>query len=327
MQDRYVGDIGDFAKYGLLRAIAGEKRLGVAWYLNPASGPEGDGRHTAYLERPETWRALDPELFDTMKTIVDGGTRSVRAVEESGVLSDAVFASRHLDVTALQVTCREHWRQQWFEEVERQLRACRLVFADPDNGLVGDERFKPGRRESTKRIPLFEVNALAQGRTAVIYHHNSRAKGGHIQEALLWMDEVPGCLLAWYWQRWSNRTFFVINPDREIEERLSDFAERWKKCGQLLHRASRSPGSSSANRSVENTTLEDIDFPANRPIQMRSAELEPDPVVEAYKRDIDRTLLRQNLRRSATERVRNLIALQRLAVEARRAGQKREDAA
>ena len=57
-----------------------------------------------------------------------------------------------------------------------------------------------------------------------------------------------------------------------------------------------------------------------------SAELEPDPVVEAYKRDIDRTLLRQNLRRSATERVRNLIALQRLAVEARRAGQKRENA-
>lgn len=52
----------------------------------------------------------------------------------------------------------------------------------------------------------------------------------------------------------------------------------------------------------------------------------PDPVVEAYKRDIDRTLLRQNLRRSAEERVANLIALQRLAVEARRAGQKRKNA-
>ena len=51
-----------------------------------------------------------------------------------------------------------------------------------------------------------------------------------------------------------------------------------------------------------------------------SSGLEPDPVIEAYKRDIDRTLLRQNLRRSATERVRNLIALQRLAVESRRAG-------
>ena len=48
---------------------------------------------------------------------------------------------------------------------------------------------------------------------------------------------------------------------------------------------------------------------------------EPDPVIEAYKRDIDRTLLRQNLRRTVTERVENLMALQRLAAEARRAGQ------
>ena len=56
----------------------------------------------------------------------------------------------------------------------------------------------------------------------------------------------------------------------------------------------------------------------------RGAELKADPVIEAYKRDVDRTLLRQNLRRSVTERVENLIALQRLAEEARRAGQVRE---
>ena len=56
----------------------------------------------------------------------------------------------------------------------------------------------------------------------------------------------------------------------------------------------------------------------------RETEFEPDPVVEAYKRDVDRTLLRQNLRRSATERVANLIALQWLAAEARRAGRTRE---
>ena len=47
-----------------------------------------------------------------------------------------------------------------------------------------------------------------------------------------------------------------------------------------------------------------------------------DPVVEAYKRDIDHTLLRENLRRTVDERVRNLMALQRLAEEARRAGEK-----
>lgn len=48
----------------------------------------------------------------------------------------------------------------------------------------------------------------------------------------------------------------------------------------------------------------------------------PDPVVEAYKPGIDRTLLRRNLRRTAEERVASLIALQRLAEEARRAGRR-----
>ena len=39
MQDRYVGDIGDFGKYGLLRALCGrDLYLGVVWYLIPDEG-------------------------------------------------------------------------------------------------------------------------------------------------------------------------------------------------------------------------------------------------------------------------------------------------
>ena len=45
-------------------------------------------------------------------------------------------------------------------------------------------------------------------------------------------------------------------------------------------------------------------------------------MVEAYKRDADMALLRENLRRTPEERVRNLMALQRLAEEARRAGRR-----
>ena len=47
---------------------------------------------------------------------------------------------------------------------------------------------------------------------------------------------------------------------------------------------------------------------------------EPDPVIEAYKKDVDRTLLRENLKRSIAERLAQLVALQQLAEEARRAG-------
>ena len=45
-----------------------------------------------------------------------------------------------------------------------------------------------------------------------------------------------------------------------------------------------------------------------------------DPLIEAFKRDIDRSLLRRNLEKTANERVRSLQALVRLSHEARRAG-------
>ena len=48
--------------------------------------------------------------------------------------------------------------------------------------------------------------------------------------------------------------------------------------------------------------------------------LKPDPVIEVYKKDIDRTLLRENLKLTVEERLRNLIRLQRFAEEMRRAG-------
>jgi hypothetical protein len=48
--------------------------------------------------------------------------------------------------------------------------------------------------------------------------------------------------------------------------------------------------------------------------------LEPTPVIEAYKRDVDRTLLRENLKLTPDQRVRKMIAALRLAEEVRRAG-------
>ena len=45
-----------------------------------------------------------------------------------------------------------------------------------------------------------------------------------------------------------------------------------------------------------------------------------DPVIEAYKRDIDRTLIRENLKLTVTQRFENAMALQRFADELRRAG-------
>jgi hypothetical protein len=50
--------------------------------------------------------------------------------------------------------------------------------------------------------------------------------------------------------------------------------------------------------------------------------LEPDPVIEAYKKDIDRTLIRANLKLTPEERLRKAMALQRFAEELREAGRR-----
>jgi hypothetical protein len=46
----------------------------------------------------------------------------------------------------------------------------------------------------------------------------------------------------------------------------------------------------------------------------------PDPVVEAYKAGIDRTLIRENLKLTVEERFRKAMELARFADELRRAG-------
>ena len=234
MQDRYTGDIGDFVKYGLLRAIKGCKRLGVAWYLHPDAGPAGDGGHTEYLGQHERWHHLDPQLFEALKRIVSDDDRSVQSVQRSGVLGDAAFAGERLDVSTVRWRDRQDWRRRWFKVVRNQLADCDVIFADPDNGLVPDTRFRPERKEDAKRIPLAEATALAEGRTAVIYHHNSRRAGGHLSEIRYWMGQLPGCSSAYYSRPWSNRTFFFINSDAEVERRLKRFAERWEGHGELV---------------------------------------------------------------------------------------------
>ena len=48
-------------------------------------------------------------------------------------------------------------------------------------------------------------------------------------------------------------------------------------------------------------------------------KIEPDPVIEAYKKDVDVTLIRENLKLSVEERLRKLMKMQKFLDELRRA--------
>ncbi len=66
-----------------------------------------------------------------------------------------------------------------------------------------------------------------------------------------------------------------------------------------------------------NPTLSATPLPAARgrfdPVAARRRDQGIDPVIEAYKRDVDRTLLEENLKRTPEERIRRLAALARQA--------------
>lgn len=236
MQNKYTGDIGDFVKYGLIRAVAVDAKIGVAWYLHPDDG-SADGGHTDYLERSNEWRHVDCELYDGLKKIVKSGQRSVAAVQCASILRDAAFADEPLDVSNIPTRRRVDWRRRWFDDVVNRLADCAVVFADPDNGLQTNDSFRPTRAKSAKSTPECEALALAKGRPTILYHHNTRRKGGHRREIAYWQDRLPGPVYAYYWRRWSNRTFFLLNLDDEMVERLKGFDRLWSAvnpCGLIL---------------------------------------------------------------------------------------------
>ncbi len=134
MQNRYGGDIGDFVKLGILRALSPGHRLGVAWWLHPDEAHNDDGRHIGYLTQPHRWRHLDPQLFDALEEIVTSGQRDVRALEVANLLPDAIFANLVIPTNG-PIAQRHQSRHAWFKTVQHTLKEADLVFVDPDNGL------------------------------------------------------------------------------------------------------------------------------------------------------------------------------------------------
>jgi hypothetical protein len=138
MQDRFVGNIGDFGKLALLRCLMGGRRtLAVCWYLtNGESGSKHDGKCFDYLKRADEFRHLAPEIFDALTSIVErapAGTRGVEALEGSELLADAIF---HRTTVPRPLRLRRAWSEQLVQAV----READLVFLDPDNTLF-DELF------------------------------------------------------------------------------------------------------------------------------------------------------------------------------------------
>ncbi len=231
MQNRYVADIGDYVKFAILRALAPGRSLGVAWWLFRDEDHNADGGHREYLGQEDKWKQFDPILFEALSKIEKEKTLHVNAIEKAAVLRGAVFAADPVPCEVLPFSLRPARRNTWLAGIQNKFKDCDLIFLDPDNGIA-PERLKLTRRLAGKSVTIAEIKALeAHNRAIVVYHHQTRFRGGHRSEihdlaARLKSSglHVSGALRA---NPWSPRVFFILNGDAELNNRARTVAEHW----------------------------------------------------------------------------------------------------
>ncbi len=222
MQDRYLCDIGDFAKFGLLREIMASgaaTRLGVLWYLVPDESHNNDGRHISYLDESpgnkKRFRACDPSLYDTFSALVRTGARCVSMVGKSALLPrETVYHNQALTYREVRKADRNKHRSSWFAAANELAESADLVFLDPDNGLeVGIDRH-------TARGPKYayydDLDILNRDdRTIIVYQHANRNGSmlnqilGRLGDLQRRLDRPTESLFALRWRRISPRVFIV----------------------------------------------------------------------------------------------------------------------
>ncbi|MYB41179.1 MAG: hypothetical protein F4X76_03105 [Chloroflexi bacterium] len=220
MQDRYAGDIGDFAKYGLLRALCGDDlRLGVLWYLVPDEPSDGNGGVTGYLDSVEAGlRECDPDLFDELRGLV-ATERSVAEVQRRRILPERTSFFEHEAPAGL----RE--RRRWVQDGVRAVADADLVFADPDNSLR-DPSARTGRTEHKKHAYYDEIQPCwRRGQSLMIYQHTARLGtfeeqiASRVRDLCTHFDGAPGLMIL-RWRRVVSRAFLII-PAAAHADRLT----------------------------------------------------------------------------------------------------------
>ena len=227
MQNRYVGDVGDFGKYGLLRRLSGyvgpgdapRLRIGIVWYLVPDECGNADGKHVGYL-RPtrgnhRDFRACDPRLWESLRDFVDRDVRCVHCVQGAGLLpaGSAFFDAPLVFPPGLgDRDLRERLRTRWMAEALRAVRDTDLVCLDPDNGLSRPDRMY--RKEGPKYTYRDDLRSFwERGQSLVVYHHLGMDRRADVQipEAADRLQEAVGVSpIPLRFRRGSARVFFVL---------------------------------------------------------------------------------------------------------------------
>ena len=220
MQDRYAGDVGDFGKFALLRAIESQGlTVGINWYLAKTLPSEihDDGKYTI----PTQYETLDQGLSSALNKIFDlGEARSVQALEKAHLLASNLFVNEA-------VPRETNQREAWHQKALTKLADCDIVFLDPDNGL-NVKSVKRGSPKSPKYVWLHEVSDyIASEKSVIFYNHRPRKKAeAYFAEYAARFAECPVLrgkpIRVVTFPRRSIRDYFIISATQTHEEKIRE---------------------------------------------------------------------------------------------------------
>ena len=225
MQDSYVGDIGDFGKYGLLRQINRTPlRLAVNWYhvFQQKPGKQNDGKFIDYLTSPNQYRRYDPKLFDVLrKIVVEEASRSLHEIEKSNII-EADFYSEVISGN----------RSRWHQNAIIGTRKADVVFLDPDNGLE-TEHMHQRDSATEKHVKWDELkDYYDRGQSVILYQHRPQmTKKDICIQSILTMNDGFLCADHVYlleFPRYTNRFyfFFVHHDHSAVLKQVCDFMDK-----------------------------------------------------------------------------------------------------
>lgn len=252
MRNNYVGDIGDYYKYGLLRHINGltandrmpKFKLGVVWYLFTDPCNPNDGNHREFLEskNEKSFSFYDTELYKDLKVFADKNKRFVKEVRERNILpKDTLFFEEPLSLLGLKggtseaIEYRKAFRGKWLTNALKETEKASFVFLDPDNGL--EVKSNPIHRDKGAKYCFYdEVKCfLERGQSLIIYQHKNLHETA-LKQKLNRLNEISkqlpsaGFVDCIYFNCFGGRFFFIIATEINktlVAQRLKSFKKQW----------------------------------------------------------------------------------------------------
>ena len=226
MQDKYVGDIADFGKYGLLRYLCGETdpymdaklSLGIVWHFTK-DGTSG-GNSTDYLcneSQLSKLRTFDLPLYRKLQDLVNGKKRKISEVEQAGILP-----VKSNDYFTCEVKSRTH-REKWSICAYKSVANVDIVFLDPNIGI----QTKSNKGPNYARISELKC-FVDRKQSVVVYQTSAHGPETDLRRIECLKEHLQRPVWTFHW---GSRHFLII-PSKQhkdlLWDRLVSFRKLWE---------------------------------------------------------------------------------------------------